>query len=440
MSLAVRFRALRRALAFDLTPLRISRDFRLLYIGQAVSFFGSMVTYVAVPYQMFTLTHSTLAVGLLGAVELVPMLGMALVGGALADAHDRRRMVLVAESGMSACCLLLALNALKAHPSVYAVYALAAAMAGLGGLHRPALEAMTPRLLTRDLMTAAAALQGFRGTLGMIAGPALGGVLIASFGLGAAYGFDLASFLVSLLALSLVGDVPPPEGAEPPSLAGIREGLRYALGRPLLVGTYVVDMNAMIFGMPLALFPAIAERYGGSRVVGYLYSATAVGALIATVTSRWTRRVRRHGLAVAVAASFWGAGIVCFGLADTLWWSLGWLAVAGAADMVSGLFRMTIWNQTIPDRLRGRLAGIEQVSYLSGPLLGHLEAGVVAALFSIRTSIVSGGALAIAGSALLAWWLPEFVRYRDDQPRGDGSDANVSRDQSGGGTPRSSVT
>jgi MFS family permease len=426
MSLVARLGALARTLAFDLTPLRISRDYRLVYIGQSVSFLGSMMTYVAVPYQMYALTHSTLAVGLLGAAELVPLLGTALVGGALADAYDRRRLVLVAETGMAIGCVLLVLNARAAHPSVAAVYVLAAVMAGLGGLHRPALEALTPRLVGRELMPAVAALQAFRGNFGMIVGPAIGGTLISLGGVGAAYALDLATFLVSLCALTLVKAVPPPEGAAAPSVGAIAEGLRYALSRPLLLGTYLIDMNAMIFGMPLALFPAIAEAYGGSRVVGYLYAAPAVGALIATLGSGWTSRVRRHGLAVAVAASVWGVGIIGFGLAGSFYASLAWLAVAGGADMVSGLFRMTIWNQTIPDRLRGRLAGVEQISYLSGPLLGHLEAGLVAAAWSVRGSIVSGGVLAVLGSVVLSWRLPEFVRYRADHPSE--------------GAPRSSVT
>ena len=418
-----RLRAIARAIAFDLTPLRISRDFRLIYIGQAVSFLGSMVTYVAVPYQVYALTGSTLAVGLLGAAELGPMLAMALVGGALADAHDRRRMVLLAEAGLSICCALLAANAALARPSVPAVFVLAGLMAGLGGLHRPALEAMTPRLLGRDLMPAAAALHSFRGNLGMIAGPAIGGLLISHAGMTATYGFDLATFVVSLAALAFVANIPPPEGAERPGLSAIREGLRYAASRPLLLGTYVVDLNAMIFGMPMALFPAIAQWHGGSRVVGLLYSAPAVGALAVTVTSGWTRRVERHGLAVAIAAAVWGAGIIGFGLAQSLWVSLAWLAVAGGADMVSGLFRSTIWNQTIPDRLRGRLAGIEQISYLSGPLLGHLEAGLVAALAGIRVSVVSGGALAMLGSVLISWRLPAFTGYRAAPAGQSASDA-----------------
>lgn len=224
MTLAGRIASLVRTLAFDLTPLRISRDYRLVYIGQSVSFLGSMVTYVAVPYQMYSLTHSTLAVGLLGAAELVPLLCTALVGGALADAYDRRRLVLVAETGMALGCLLLGLNARAAHPSVAVLFALAACMAGLGGLHRPALEALTPRLVGRDLMSAAAALQAFRGNFGMIAGPAIAGALIGATGVSGAYAFDLATFFVSLGALTFVGAVPPPEGAAAPSVAPSPKG------------------------------------------------------------------------------------------------------------------------------------------------------------------------------------------------------------------------
>jgi MFS family permease len=415
MTLFSRLAALVRRVAFDVRPLRVSRDYRLVYIGQSVSFLGSMVTYVAVPFQMYALTHSTLAVGLLGAAELGPLLATALVGGALADAYDRRRLVLLAEAGMAIGCVLLMLNAVLPQPSAGVLYALAAFMAGLGGIHRPALESMTPRLIDRDLMPAVGALQAFRGNFAMIAGPALAGIVISVAGVAGAYALDLATFVISLAALSFVGAVPPAEGVPPPGLGTIAEGLRYALARPLLLGTYLVDINAMVFGMPLALFPAIAEAYGGSRVIGYLYGAPAAGALIATLTSGWTGRVRRHGLAVAVAAATWGAGIVGFGLARSLPVSLAWLMLAGAADMISGLFRMTIWNQTIPDRLRGRLAGVEQISYLSGPLLGHLEAGLVAAAWGVQASVVSGGVLAVVGSVVLSWRLPEFVGYRADQ-------------------------
>jgi MFS family permease len=204
--------------------------------------------------------------------------------------------------------------------------------------------------------------------------------------------------------------VPPPPDADRPSLRSIVEGLRYAKSRPELMGTYLVDINAMFFGMPMALFPAVAEYYGGAAV-GLLYSAPAVGSFVATLTSGWTARVHRHGLGVVIAAGVWGLAIICFGFSNQLWLALLCLMMAGAADMVSGLFRMTIWNQTIPDHLRGRLAGIEMVSYTTGPLLGNAESGLAASLFSVRTSIVSGGILCVVGTGLLAIVLPSFLRY-----------------------------
>ncbi len=294
---------------------------------------------------------------------------------------------------------------------MWVLFLVAMLMAGLDGLQRPSLDAMIPRLVDRDEITAASALDSLRGNVGMIGGPALGGLLIATVGLPATYGLDLVTFAASLVALSAMRAVPPPPEAEPPSLRRIVEGLRYARRRPELVGTYGIDMIAMFFGMPIALFPAFAEEFGGAGALGLLYAAGAVGALAATLTSGWTGRVHRHGLAVILAAGAWGGAIALVGLAPNLALALAALAVAGAADMVSGIFRSTIWNQTIPDHLRGRLAGIEQVSYSTGPLLGNLEAGVAASLFGLRTSIVSGGVLCVAGVGLAALALPAFVRY-----------------------------
>jgi len=208
-----------------------------------------------------------------------------------------------------------------------------------------------------------------------------------------------------------IGGLPPPEGSEAPSLAGLREGFRYARSRQELIGTYVVDFVAMVFGMPLALFPALSDVLGGPRVLGLLYTAPAVGALVASLTGRWTARVHRHGLGVMLAATVWGIGIVAFGFCRGVWPALFFLALAGGADCVSGIFRSTMWNQTIPDALRGRLAAIEMVSYMSGPLLGHAEAGSVAALFGVKTSVISGGALCIAGVLVCGALLPRFVRY-----------------------------
>jgi MFS family permease len=349
----------------------------------------------------------------------------AFVGGALSDAFDRRRLVQVSELGSGLAITVLLVNALLSEPRVAVIFAVVPVLAAFYGILRPSLDALPPRLVTRDELPAASALEGFRGTLGSIAGPAAAGVIIAGAGLPVAYALDAATFAASLAALWFMRSVPPPPDAPPVSLSSIAEGVRYAWSREELLGTYGVDMIAMFFGMPMALFPAIAERFGGADVLGLLYAAPAVGALLATVTSGWVGRVYRHGLAIVFAASVWGAAIVGFGLAPSLGLALAALAVAGGADMVSGMFRMTIWNQTIPDRLRGRLAGIEQVSYTSGPLLGNLEAGVVASLASVRASVVSGGVLCVVGVVLAAIALPAFRRYdarasRSDSPPAGG--------------------
>jgi len=395
----------------DFGPLRRRRDFRLLFVGQAVSLFGSEITYVALPYQAYHLTGSSLVVGLLGLAELVPLLCAAFIGGALADAFDRRRMMQLTELSFAAASLVLVGNALLPHPHLWVLFAVSVVQATLDGLQRPSLDALTPRLVERDELIAAGALTSFRMTLGGIAGPALGGVLLATVGLAPTYAVDTATFIVSLAALRMMRAVPPPPEAERPSLRRIAEGVRYAESRQDLMGTYIVDIVAMFFGMPMALFPAAATHLGGPGVLGLLYAAPAAGSLIATVTSGWTAHVHRHGAAVCIAAAGWGAGIVVFGLAPGLGLALAGLVLAGGADMVSGIFRTTIWNQTIPDHLRGRLAGIEQVSYSTGPLLGNVESGVVASLASLRASIVSGGVLCIAGVAVAALALPAFWRY-----------------------------
>jgi MFS family permease len=405
-----RWRRWLRTLVVDSKPLR-RRDFRLLFLGQTVSFAGSMITYVAIPFQVFRLTRSPLAVGLLGLAELVPLLLTALVGGALADARDRRRLVQATEAGLALTSAGLAVNAFLPHPQVGVLYAAAALIAGLDGLQRPSLDALIPRLVSRDELPAAAALRSLRGNAGMLAGPALGGLLIATAGLPGAYLVDLATFVVSLLALRLVRAVPPPPEAARPSLHSVAEGLRYAWSRPELLGTYLVDLVAMVFGMPMALFPAIAARFGGAGTLGLLYAAPAAGALVVSATSGWIARVHRHGLAIALAAAAWGLAIVAFGLAGSLWPALALLAAAGGADMVSGMFRATMWNQTIPDPLRGRLASIELLSYATGPSLGNLEAGAVASAFGVRASVVSGGVVCVVAVAAVTLALPAFLAY-----------------------------
>jgi MFS family permease len=416
-------RRLARLAAIDLRPLRRHRAYRLLWIGLAVSFLGSEISYVAVPYQVYHLTGSTAVVGLLALAAIAPLLLSAVIGGAFADAVDRRRMVLISELGLALLSGVLLVNALLPEPRLWVLFVVEAA-ASLAGFLRPSLDALTPRLVENDELVAASALDSLRFQVGLIGGPALGGLLIATVGLAGAFAVDIATFLVSLTALSLMRAVPPPPDAARPSLKSIADGFRYAKSRPELIGTYGVDMVAMFFGMPTALYPAFAKEFGGPAVLGLLYTAPSVGSLIATATSGWTARVHRHGLAVIVAASVWGLGILLLGLAPNLPLALAALVLAGAADMVSGIFRATIWNQTIPDRLRGRLAGIEQVSYSSGPLLGDVEAGIVGSLAGVRASIVSGGVLCIAGVAAMALLLPAFRRYDAREPLPDPAPAS----------------
>jgi hypothetical protein len=245
----------------------------------------------------------------------------------------------------------------------------------------------------------------------MVAGPPVAGVLIVVVGLPVTYGVDVATFVVSLAALALMRAVPPPPDSDRFSWQTVTEGLRYARSRRDLLGSYLVDMNARFFGIPTALFPQVATHLGGPAVLGILYASPSAGSLLVTVTSGWAPRVRRHGRAIALAAGVWGLGIIAFGLATSLPLAIAGLVLAGGGDMVSGLFRSTMWNQSIPDSLRGRLAGIEMLSYSSGPSLGNVEAGLFETLAGLRTSIVAGGALCIVGTVALAAALPRFWKY-----------------------------
>jgi MFS family permease len=395
----------------DLTPLRRSRDLRLLFVGGGVSFAGSMLTFVAIPYQTFRLTHSSLVVGLLSLAELAGLLLTGLAGGVLADAVDRRLLLRATEAAMLGSTLLLLLNSLVGHPRLWVLFAVSFLLAGADGIQRPSLDSLVPRQVPPEQVAATSALMAMRTQFGMIAAPALSGVLIAVSGVAAAYAIDAGTFAVSLVCLWMLGAAPPPaEGAEL-SLKAVRDGLRYAVSRKDLLGSYLVDINAMFFGFPNALYPQLAGRLGGASVLGLLYAAPAVGSALVTLTSGWTRRVRRHGWMIAVGAVVWGLGIVVLGLSSLAWEALVALVAAGAGDMVSGLGRMTMWNESIPDALRGRLAGIELLSYSSGPTLGNVEAGLVEALAGLRTAIVSGGVLCVIGTGAVLVALPAFRNY-----------------------------
>ncbi|HVA43498.1 MAG TPA: MFS transporter [Acidimicrobiales bacterium] len=404
-------------LAIDLGPLRRSRDLRLLFIGGGISFAGTMLSFVAVPYQAYRISHSSLVVGLLSLAELAAMLLTAMVGGALADAADRRRMLRWTEAGLALGSAALLANALVGG-RLWVLFLVAFLQAGLDGLQRPSLDALVPRLVPVEDMAATSAVMSLRSQIGMVAVPALAGLLLSAIGVGGAYAIDVATFAVSLFCLWRLGATPPPAEDAELSVRAVMEGLRYAVRRRDLLGSYVVDINAMFFGMPNALFPQLAARMGGASVLGVLYAAPAAGSLLVTLASGgWSRRVSRQGLMIAIAAAVWGAGIIALGFAGALWEAALALVVAGGADMMSGLGRMTMWNESVPDAIRGRLAGIEFLSYSTGPTLGNVESGVVESLAGLRASIVSGGVLCVIGTAAVALALPAFRRYRSEEGR-----------------------
>lgn len=395
----------------DLTPLRGNRDFRLVFAGSGVSAIGSYITYVAIPYQVYLLTDDPLLVGLLGLCEIVPLLFMALVGGALADYADRRRLVLIGEIAFTTLTAVLMIHAAFGSPYLWLLFVAAALIATVDGVQRPAMDAMVPRLVAPEQIPAAMVLNTLRGNVAWLAGPAIGGVLLATVPLAWVFAVDLVTFVVSIACFAAIRPVPPPPAADRPSLRAVGDGLRYAVRRPELLGTYLVDINAMFFGMAQSLYPFVAEELGGPAVLGLLYAAPSAGSLLATLASRWTGRVHRHGLAVTLAAGAWGAAILGFGLSRTLWLALLFLLLAGAADMISGLFRSVIWNQTIPDHIRGRLAGIEMLSYTIGPTLGNARSGATARFTGAFGSIVWGGVLCVVGTVILAAAMPAFLRY-----------------------------
>ncbi len=397
--------------AVDFSPLRDYPDYRRLWIGQAVTFVGSEMALVALPFQVWQLTHSTLALGLFSFTELVPLLTLTLAGGAIADAFDRRRTVLVTETLQALGVAGLLANAALPHPSIVVLFAFATVVAacfsaGVGGM-----RSLPQRLLPEDVYAKAGALDSIYYGIGGIAGPALAGVIIGAAGLPAVYAIGTASFAATVFALWGLPPMPPHPDADRPGIRSIAEGFRFVTREKVILGFFTVDTNAMVFGMPLALFPAIASHFGNPALVGYLYSAPAAGALVAGLGSGWVAHVRRQGLVVVAAASLWGVAIVAFAYADRFWLALVLIGLAGLADQVSAIFRNAMVLALTPDRLLGRVRGIEFMQVASAPSLGNVEAGVVASLTSIRVSVASGGLLCIAGTLASAAAFPALLRY-----------------------------
>ena len=400
-----------RKYAIDLSPLKKYRDFKLLFTAGLFSYFGSMITFVALPFQVKELTGSFWAVGLIGVVEIIPLIVFGLYGGVLADYLDRKKMIWFTEFGTLIATSILLINSLQEKPSVILIFVIAAIFAALSGLKRPSQDAILPRLVNHDDLPSASALMSLRWQFGGIVGPSVGGIIIASYGAGAAYFIDCLTFVISLALIWQVRSVPPLDKSTPPSMAGLMEGLNYAFKRKDLLGTYVVDLAAMFLAMPMALFPFWADEIGAPYALGFFYSSITFGAVLVTLLSGWMRNYPHHGRAVIIGALGWGVAIVAAGSSNSLVLVITCLDIDGAFDQVSALFRGFIWNQSIPDELRGRLAGIEMLSYLLGPLGGQARAGGMAAMSSLRTSIVGGGLLCIGFVSLIAAVMPKFRSY-----------------------------
>ncbi len=410
----------RGRLFVDLSPLRQSRAFRRLWGGYLVSTLGSQLTVVAVPYQVFRLTHSSLDVGLVGLAQILPVLAGSLFGGSIADAVDRRVLLLITQLSLAACSLGLALNSTGGRAALWPLYALSALGAGLASVDNPTRSAVLANLVGRPLFASANALWQLLYQVGQVAGPAIAGLLLAQVGIAWVYWIDMGTFTVSLLAVASLPSLRPPGGGTRFGLRSIAEGLGYLKGKPVLQGTFVVDLNAMILGMPRALFPALAlvRFHGGATTVGFLYSAPGVGALLGALLTGWVVTVKKQGRAVIIAVAVWGAAIAAFGLVPFLLAALVLLAIAGAADVVSAVFRGTILQLEAPEALRGRLSSVHTAVVTGGPRLGDFEAGAVASLSTAQISVVSGGLGCLLGVGLVSLLMPRFAHY--DTSRGEG--------------------
>ena len=398
-------------IAIDLSPLKKSADFRNLWAAGLVTYMGSMITYVAVPFQIKELTNSYVAVALSATVEIIPLIIFGLYGGTLADYVDRQKMVWATEAASLILTSILLINALLPEPNLILIYVVSGLFAAVNGLQRPSMDAALPRLVEHKDLPAASALMSLRWQLGVIVGPTIGGILISTFSISVGYAADVFTFVISLIFLSRVRAIPASKEAGKPSLAGLLDGIRYAFRRQDLLGTYLIDLAAMFFAMPTALIPFWADQLGTPWALGLLYAAGTAGSVIVTLTSGWTKNYSRHGRAIMWAAMGWGTAIALAGIWNSLILVLLFLTLAGASDMVSAIFRSTMWNQTIPDNLRGRLAGIELLSYSIGPLAGQMRAASMAAAVSLSFSVTFGGVVCVIAVGLLAIFMPKFRRY-----------------------------
>ena len=370
-----------------------------------------MITYVAVPFQIKELTDSYVAVAISGLVEIVPLVIFGLYGGVLADALDRKKLIWVTEALSLLFTGMLLINSMMDSPNLLLIYIVSGLFAATSGLRQPAMQAALPRLVDHEDMTAAAALMSLRWQVGVIVGPAIGGILISTYSVTVGYAADIATFVISIALIAFMKKIPPSHEAEAPSLSALIDGVKYAFSRKDLLGTYLIDLAAMFFAMPTALIPFWADQLGAPWALGLLYAAGTIGSIAITLTSGWTKNVHFYGRAIMWAAIGWGVAIALSGATNYLWLVLLFLTLAGASDMISALFRSAMWNQTIPDNLRGRLAGIELLSYSLGPLAGQMRAASMAAVTTLSISVTSGGIICVIVVVLLASFLPDFRKF-----------------------------
>ncbi|MHB8512834.1 MAG: MFS transporter [Actinomycetota bacterium] len=405
-----------KRIAIDLSPIRQSREYRLLWTGNFISMTGSSIAMIALPYQIFAATHSSFLVGMMGGVELIPLFVCSVFGGSIADATDRRklmRLILLAQAASSG---ILAFHATSPHWHLWVLYVMAAAQAGLWGLAIPARRSWSPRLVRTDQLASAAALDSASMTFTHLAGPMVGGFVISAIHLPWTYGIDALSFLAGLIAVQMMKPSPASEHAPAAGFRSVTEGVRFLKGKKVLQGGFLIDLNAMIFGMPKALFPALSAAMNGGKpsglIMGYLSAAPWIGAFLGSATSGWMRYVRKQGMGVTISVIGWGSAITAFGFSHRLWLSMICLAIAGFADNASAIFRTAIVQEVTPDELRGRLSGMEIAIYAGGPTIGDMESGIVAGLAGVQFSIVSGGLACLAGVGVISALLPAFNRYK----------------------------
>jgi len=413
-----------RRFVIDITPLRLDRDYRWLWSGQVVSGMGTQITRLALPYQVYTLTGSTLAIAGLTLFQLIPILVFALGAGTLVDALDRRRVLLVTQMGLAVCSVALVLLSTMGDPPLAALFAVAFVSAGLSAVDQPARTSSIPRLVPPVRLPAAIALNQLNFQAASIVGPALGGILIATVGLTGAYAVDVVSFLAAIVAVFTLQPLPPLAAVARPGLAAIREGLAFVRRQPPILGSFVIDLIAMVFAMPTALFPVLALDVFkvGPAGLGLMAAAPAMGAFVAAVFSGWVSSVVRTGRAVVWSVVAWGLAIVGFGVTTLLigpWafvLALVMLAVAGAADMFSAVFRGTIVQLGTPDELRGRVSSIHILVVTAGPRIGDIESALLAAVIGPGATVILGGVLCLAGVAAMGRWLPQLGRHVTNRP------------------------